>query len=148
MTPAETARLVRLVQQACPAQRFEEGTPVLWHKMLDDLRYVDCQDAVIELGKRTVFMAPAEIRAEVRRIRAERLRAVPSSALEPADVNPNEVEAYQAARLRLIRSIADGDPAPQVRELPAASAAARADAVEKLAARTLARLPRIPRESA
>lgn len=139
MTPAETAQLVRLVRQACPAQKFEDATPVLWHKMLQDLRYGDCQDAVIELGKRIVFMAPAEIRAEVKRIRADRVSRAVIDVAE-ADADPDDAGLYIAAKRAQTRRIANGEPEP-------ARPALTARPVAALLGETAAKLPHVPGSS-
>lgn len=79
MTPTETVMLTEYVQACCPQQAFNEYTPDAWHDLLGDLAYEDCHAAVQTVTKRQPFVAPAEIRAEVRRIRDDRLaRQIPS----------------------------------------------------------------------
>jgi hypothetical protein len=106
VTPQETVLLVAYVKACCPQQAIGEYTPDAWHDLLGDLSLADCRDAVAAVAKRQPFVAPAEIRAEVRRLRAERLAAsvIPAPPAELAD-NPR---AYQAALQARIRDAADG----------------------------------------
>lgn len=73
MTPAEAVMLCRFAKAACPQQAFDEYTPDAWFELLSDLRLEDCKEAVKRVVRRQPFVAPAEIRDEVRRIRADRL---------------------------------------------------------------------------
>jgi len=61
---------------------------------------------VTAVAKRQPFVAPAEIRAEVRRIRDERLARTPVPA-PPADV-ADQPGRYQMAIRAAVRRIADG----------------------------------------
>lgn len=116
MTPTETVMLTEYVQACCPQQAFNEYTPDAWHDLLGDLTYEDCQAAVRTVTRRQPFVAPAEIRAEVRRVRNERL------AREIAPAPPPEI-ADQPARFREalhaeIRKIADGKVIPKAIAAP------------------------------
>ena len=119
MTRTETVALLRIVRAVCPAQKFDEYTPDAWHELLDDLRLEDCRLAVKALGQRQVFIAPAEIRAEVRRIRRERLDRTPLP-VPPPDLTPQQTLAWQRDTNR---AIADGTyqppPLELVRPMPA-----------------------------
>lgn len=108
MTPMETVALVRQVRATCPAQKLDEYTPDAWAPILADLRLEDCAAAVVELGKRIAFIAPADIRAEVRRIRKDRLDRVPFPT-PPPDLTPLETIAWQRD---VTRQIADGTFVP------------------------------------
>lgn len=107
MNHQETVMLTRLVAAACPQQAIDDYTPDAWHPLLSDLRFADCQAAMTVLGKRQLFMAPSEIRAEVRRIRDARIArsAIPAPPAELAD-NPR---AYAAAVADLERRAGDGE---------------------------------------
>lgn len=111
MTPKESLLLVRYVKACCPQQAMDEYTPDAWHDLLGDLTFTDCRTAICEVAKRQPFVAPAEIREEVRRIRDERLRLTEIPA-PPAELLDNP-RAYQAALHAATVAIADGrDPAP------------------------------------
>lgn len=100
MNAQETARLCRAIAGVAPAQRFEDETPALWAGILHDVRLVDALEAVKRLARRQAFIAPADIVAEVRAIRARRLDGVDRLA-HLADTP----EAWR----ELIRRVADGD---------------------------------------
>jgi hypothetical protein len=73
MNHTEAVMLCRYVKAACPQQAFDDMTPDAWADLLADLRLVDCREAAKTICQRQPFCAPAEIRAEVRRLRAERI---------------------------------------------------------------------------
>lgn len=73
MTPRETVLLCRYVKACCPQQAFDEYTPDAWQDLLGDLTLADCREAVRNVAGRQPFVAPAEIRTEVRRLRGGRL---------------------------------------------------------------------------
>lgn len=104
MTPTETVALLRIVRAVCPAQKFDEFTSDAWAELLDDLRLDDCTLAVKHLGRRQPFIAPSDIRSEVKRIRKDRLDRVPFPA-PPPDLTPLETIAWQR---QVTREIADG----------------------------------------
>jgi hypothetical protein len=106
MTHAETVALARYVKACCPQQAIDEYTPDAWHDLLGDLTLADARAAAREVARRQPFVAPAEIRAEVRRIRADRLdRAVLDAP--PAELTDNPGR-YKAALDARISQIADG----------------------------------------
>ena len=140
MTPGESILVTRFVQAACPHQKIDEYTPDVWHKLMSDLNYSDVLDALTNLGNHLSFIGPPEIRAEVRRIRDERIRADMSDpAYDGADVLGG-LAAIRAHR----RAVGDGTVDPKV---SSSSDAVRAGEVLKLAEATLAALPQVPRKS-
>lgn len=109
MKPTEVVVLTRLVKAACPQQVIDEFTPDAWFDLLGDLSLADCKAAVATVGKSQPFIAPCEIRAEVRRIRDNRFdrAAIPAPPPELADDFPAYRAALHAARV----AAADGrDP--------------------------------------
>lgn len=107
MTPSEIVLLVRYVRALCPGQRMDEYTPDAWQDVLAGLDLDDARCAVAALACRQVFIAPAEIIAEVRRVRAARLAAEPEPAPD-ADLDPaGYIAALRAGR----RWVAAGGPA-------------------------------------
>lgn len=116
MTPPETVLLTEYIQACCPQQVIGEYTPDAWHDLLGDLRLADCRLAVTEVAKRQPFVAPAEIRAEVRRIRDMRLQdtEIPPPPPELLD----NTAAYSAALHAAAVAIADGrDPEAAMRAI-------------------------------
>lgn len=115
MTPSETVILTEYVKACCPQQRMGEFTPDAWHDLLGDLSLEDCRAAVIVVAKAQPFCAPSEIRAEVRRIRNERIdkAEIPPPPPETLD-NP---AAYKAALLAGRVAAGDGrDPEIAMRQ--------------------------------
>lgn len=114
MIATESLALTRFVRAACPQQKFDEYTPDAWHELLADLEFADCKTAAVELARRQPFVSPAEIRAEVRRARAERCRA---DMTDPA-YELNDVAGGLAAIRERRRALGDGErfdaPAPSL----------------------------------
>jgi len=106
MKPTEAVMLTEYVQACCPQQVIGEYTPDAWFDLLGDLDVADCLAAVREVCKRQPFIAPAEIRAEVKRLRTDRLsrEIVPAPPAEVAD-QPGRYRETLGAE---IRKIADG----------------------------------------
>jgi len=112
MNAAESLVIVRMVSSLCPQQRLDQYTPDIWHEILADLDFPECRTAVIELGKRQAFVAPSDIRAEVRRIRNGRIADV---AEDVPDADPADVAAYLEALRQQRHRTADGEqPRPVV----------------------------------
>jgi hypothetical protein len=111
MTPTETVVLTEYVRACCPQQHINEYTPDAWYDILGDLSLDDCTAAVATVAKRQPFVAPAEIRAEVRHTRDDRL-AREITAAPPPEL-ADEPGRYKAALDAGIRRIADGRSVPR-----------------------------------
>ncbi|TDB76802.1 hypothetical protein E1264_38095 [Actinomadura sp. KC216] len=105
MTPIEAVVLCRYVKACCPQQQIDEYTPDAWHDLLGDLALDDCKAAVVQVARRQPFVAPAEIREEVRQIRNDRLEAAPES---PPPVDPNREADYRRALTEIRYAVAGG----------------------------------------
>ncbi|MFI1714944.1 hypothetical protein [Streptomyces litmocidini] len=114
MLPAETAQLVALVAAMCPSMHLEDTTTDAWHLLLADLDVADVRAAVTRLGRERSRIAAADIRAEVRAIREERLARNP---LPLPDSDPDDPRRYRAELLDLVTAIASGQ---RVERIPAA----------------------------
>lgn len=136
MNAEEALNIVYFVREACPAQKFSEYTPDIWTELLADLTADDARAACVVLAKQQAFIGPHDIRAEVKRIRAERVRA---DFTEPEYDGADVLGGLEAIRQHR-RVIGDGLGVTSVPELPKHD-------VEGLLNRTLARLPKIPREA-
>jgi hypothetical protein len=112
MNNQEATMLCRYVAAACPQQKFDELTPDAWADLLGDLRFVDCKDAAKAITQRQAFCAPSEIRAEVRRLRADRI------AKAEHLFDPTGVLDYGAWLGDMRRRAGDGDFEPTVLDLP------------------------------
>lgn len=107
MNAQEAIRLCRYVRAACPAQAMDEFTPMTWADLLSDVRYEDAQEAVRDLAKMQPFIAPAEIRAGVRRIRARRLELY-GDPVPPPDLTPRQTVEWLRDAYRRIGDGEDG----------------------------------------
>lgn len=111
MNNTEAATLCRLAQACCPQQKFDPLTPDAWAGLLDDVRFDDARDALRAIAKRQPFVAPAEIRAEVGRIRRNRVEA--AGVIDPpADLDPDIEANYRAWLKTATAAIADGQEPP------------------------------------
>lgn len=109
MNHTEAAILVRYVRALCPQQKFDEYSADAWHDLLGHLDLDPCKAAARTLGQRQPFIAPAEIIAEVRSQRRERLA---NFQYEP---DPDESPREYLLRLRAqIADVADGRREPQM----------------------------------
>jgi hypothetical protein len=113
MTPEETGKLLA----TCASFDRRKTGPldvIAWNRALGDLRYQDCEDAVIaHYTEDTEWIMPAHVRRRVRTIRAHRIEdaEVPAPPSELADNPPAYSAALHAARV----AIADGaDPRPAI----------------------------------
>ena len=107
MNAEEAIKLCRFAKAACPQQAIDEHTPEAWFLLLGDLRFVDAKDGLVKVTRTQPFVSPAEIRAEVKRIRAKRLTEYGPLPDPPADLDDRDFPAW----LREIRRrIADGEP--------------------------------------
>jgi hypothetical protein len=69
----ETAKLCDIISSLCPAQRFDENTPAVWHAVLVDIRIEDALDAVKHLASRQPFIGASDICQQVKAIRRDRI---------------------------------------------------------------------------
>ena len=106
MTPKETLQLLRVVA-AIDHRTVGETDVTLWHAMLSDISLDDAQAAVIAYFRDcSDWLMPADIRARVKRVRADRLARVPSPAPRSPEID-DDPAAYRAALKAMIKSIAD-----------------------------------------
>jgi hypothetical protein len=110
MTPEEAVLLTEYVRDSFPHQSIGEYTPDAWFDALGDLSLSDCKTAVAGVAGRQAFIAASDIRAEVKRVRFQRV--------QDADIPPPPPEllddpaAYCAAVRAANIAAADGrDPA-------------------------------------
>ncbi|KJK40258.1 hypothetical protein UK15_07880 [Streptomyces variegatus] len=109
MTEEEAVQIAEYVAAACPAQKFGEFTPDVWGEILAPYAVDEARAAVIAVARRQPFISPAEIVAEVKARRAERIEL----ANIVYDGNPLETGAESAAAIReIIRAAGDGLTGP------------------------------------
>lgn len=136
MTPREMVILTRYVKACCPQQQIDEYTPDAWHDIIGDLALADCREAVKAIATRQPFVAPAEIAAEVKRIRSERLDGFVYVPCE-GDHDP---QVYLANRREQIEAVASGRRAAA----PAIEGAPDPEQAAKLRALCAGAFPRPP----
>ena len=115
MNPAECLILCRFVKAACPQQAIDEYTPDAWSLLLEHVRLEDAKLAVVAITQRSPFCAPAEIIAEVRRIRGKRI-AEAGEPTPPAELEGKDAETRAWLRAEK-RRLGDGEPASVYGEL-------------------------------
>jgi hypothetical protein len=92
----------------------------MWAKILADIRFVDAEEAIVRIVARSPWCAPAEIIAEVKKIRAKRIAEFGPIPPPPAEeLDPDNWRAFQQWQIDTERAIADGDLKPKEIELPA-----------------------------
>jgi hypothetical protein len=109
VTPDEIVILARYVRALCPAQKFDEYTPDAWGDVFARTPYslADCRQGAARAAAKRPFVSPAEILAEVRTIRDERLA---DFQYEPpaGDSDPNYGQRLREQRA----AVADGRRPP------------------------------------
>lgn len=108
MNATDAITLCRYVKAACPQQAMDEYTPQAWVDAFADTNAADAQQAARDLIRRQPFVAPSEIIAEVRKIRAARIKAH-GDPIPPADLDPAEELTW---RQDAWRRIGDGEKIP------------------------------------
>jgi hypothetical protein len=105
MNSTEALVLVRMVRALCSGQKLDEYSPDAWAIVLDDIRFADAKEALASLGRTHHFIDPADIRVEVKRIRAERCasKANPAGGSDAAETWTG-CEARTADRRRQVLS--------------------------------------------
>lgn len=108
MSHAEAVLLCRYAKAACPQQQFDEFTPDAWSDLLADLRFEDCRLGLKAVVQRQPFVAPAEIRDEVKRIRTKRIEEFGPLPDPPFDSEFSSADYSRYIR-DTIRRIGDGE---------------------------------------
>lgn len=110
MNPSETVMLARYVKALCPQQKFDEYTPDAWHDVLSDFALADARTAAAAVARKQPFVSPAEIVAEIRKLRDERAADYqgPGLSAEIPDADPDDVQAYLSALRGMRVRAADG----------------------------------------
>lgn len=142
MTAFDTAKAVCAKASLCDPTfpKPDRAIAAQWAEILGDIDMADALDVVRRHYTQPTpdRIYPGDVVEGVRRIRAERIRAVPTSQLEPHDVDPDDIEAYNAAKRARIDAIASGRTVSK-EPLPLSSRP-----VEQLMKTTAAQLPKIP----
>jgi hypothetical protein len=106
----EAVVITRYVRALCPQQKFDEYTADAWIDVLAPYTLDDCKRSAALIAGRQPFVAPAEIVAEVKKLRNARLEGF---QYEPVDGDDNPkvyLENYRAQR----ELVANGLRAPSL----------------------------------
>lgn len=119
MTPAEAAALLGIAA-AFDNRKPDPDAAQAWAIALNDLRFADCRDAIVEHYRRSSdWLMPEHVIAGVKRIRRNRVAAY-GTLPAPTHIDPDDTAALNAWTVRTTRDIADGNPPPKPKALPAA----------------------------
>lgn len=129
MTPREAVQLTGYIQAHFPSQPINEYTPDALGELLADYSAEDCRAAVLAIsrratGDRTQWCSPSDVAAEVKRIRAKRIREAGDLCPPPGLTDAEERAWLAQARKR----IGDGEPIEDV--APQALPATKRDVTE------------------
>jgi hypothetical protein len=105
--------LCRFTAACCPSQKIDEYTPDAWGLLLEDVRFDDAKEAVVKVARKQPWVSPAEIIAEVKKIRAKRIDEY-GPIIPPADLDPIETVAWLKEARRVV---GDGGSVPERGEL-------------------------------
>lgn len=112
MSNAEAVLLCRYAKAACPQQAFDQYTPDAWFDLLSDLRFEDCKMAIKCVVQRQPFVAPAEIRDEVKRVRLRRFSEFGPMPDPPLEIGAQGSDEYRRWVAETMRAIGDGTAVP------------------------------------
>jgi hypothetical protein len=105
MNLEETTQLTMIIRRICPAQKWDDETPLAWNVLLENIRIEDAKLALRTIAARQTFIAPADIISEVKRIRTARLVGIDEI---PPNVDPANAAAWGAELAALRSAAADG----------------------------------------
>lgn len=110
MNADEALKLCRLAKAASPAQAVDEYTPELWALALQRERFVDAQQALIDLAREQEWIHVSHIVKRVRKIRSDRVAAFGAMPDPPSGLSDAEEWEWMKA---LAKRIADGEEVPR-----------------------------------
>lgn len=108
MNADEALRICRLAKALSPAQAVDEYTPEAWSLVLRDTRYADAEKALVDLGGEREWIHVSHIKARVKHIRNERVRAF-GTMPEPPPAIGQDPERYHHWYAKTLRAIRDGE---------------------------------------
>ncbi|HEY2087876.1 MAG TPA: hypothetical protein VGH54_17900 [Mycobacterium sp.] len=116
MTPEETGKLLA----TCASFDRRKTGPldvIAWHRVLGDLRYADCEDAVIAHYTDTAdWVMPAHVRSRVKATR--RARVEDSGVPEPPPELVDDPDRYRAWLAATVERVADGQDTAEIESRP------------------------------
>ncbi len=111
MRPSDVPQVIQRLRGGWPAMEIVEGMAELWYEALGDLRTEDVMAALVRMVRRSeAYPSIHAVRAEVLKLRGERLDATPLP--QPPPDLPDGPGAYAAWLRGTRRAIADGTFTP------------------------------------
>lgn len=102
MTNEDMIKLCRYIKAACPAQQFDEHTPMVWADMTPGwLTIDDARQAVIAVKQRQPFVDISDVIAEAKKSRP---LGTPIGILLDRDAYRREIEGQDARLLRKLEA--------------------------------------------
>lgn len=123
MNAAEALKICRLAKALSPAQAVDEYTPDAWALVLRNTRYVDAEQALVELGGEREWIHVSHIKGRVKGIRDARSRAFGTPPDPPHEIG-GDPEAYHHWYVQTMRAVRDGDLTRENYQAPALATAA------------------------
>lgn len=108
MNAAESLRICRLAKALSPAQAVDEYTPDAWAIVLASVRYIDAEQALMELGGEQEWIHVSHIKKRVKRIRDQRSTAFGTPTDPPPEASADP-EVYHRWYAETVRAVRDGD---------------------------------------
>ena len=110
MTPEETGKLLARAA-LIDNRKVDTPTVIAWHQIVGDLRYADCEQAVIgHYAETREWIMPADIRIRVKEARHQRIKDAGGVPAPPPELL-DDPAAYSAALQAAATALADGrDP--------------------------------------
>ena len=106
MSPDEALRLCRIAKSVSPAQAVDEYTPEAWALILRNVRFVDAQEALAQLGGEQEWIHVSHIVKRVKAMRSDRIKKFGPFEV-PDNLTPEEYARFIETTHR---RIADGLP--------------------------------------
>lgn len=127
MNSTETTQFVRYIAALFPATKVDAFTADAWHDVLHRYDLDDARNAALAVSQRQAFCALADVVAELKRVRAQRLDGF---VYEPGE-GDSDPQVYLARRRHQIELVASGRRAANP-ERAALAAAREQEAVAEL----------------
>ncbi len=110
MNAKETARLLALCA-SYDRRKVGEADVLAWHRIIGDLPFGDCEDAVLgHYAETSEWIMPAHVRTRVKDARRERIKEAGGVPAPPPELL-DDPQAYGAALQAAATALADGrDP--------------------------------------
>jgi hypothetical protein len=97
-----------MAKSISPAQAVDEFTPAAWALVLKDIRLIDAEEALAQLGGEQEWVHVSHIVRRVKRIRRDRVLDFGTIPDPPANLDPDDTAAHSRWLKATTNAIADG----------------------------------------